>query len=651
MNDLVLILARALHFAALISLTGSLAFLLLVAEPALRVAGTVLTDGARLRRSARRIASASLVLALLSGAAWLALEARNMSGRPLDQALTRDILHRVLLETRFGYDWIARLGLALLLAATLVGARSRVAGWAALAASAVLLGGLAWIGHAGATPGVEGRIHLGADTLHLLAAGAWVGALLPLARLFALARGDASWLDVARVATLRFSLLGIASVGTLLATGLVNSWFLVGSIPGLLGTRYGQLLLLKLLLFAMMVTLAAVNRRRLTPALLFSAAPFAALAALRRNAFIEALLGLAVLAMVGALGATPPAPHTQVQWRLPFRLDLDALQPDRRTMIYAALAALGLFLLGLAVLTRRRRWASALLGIALVTGCGWPLLAATLVTAYPSSFYRSPVAYSAPSIARGAAVYAESCAACHGADGRGKGPAAAGLARKPADLTAAHLFAHSAGDLFWWISNGRGEAMPGLADVLDEGHRWDVINFIRARAAAVQPLALLPQVTPGPAPLAPDFAFEAAGRQATLRQDIQSAPVLLVLYRLPGSLPRLMQLAAAQGRLEAAGLHLLAVPIDAKPADAESAAPLPGFVAATDAGTAAGYALFDGAGDTGHCELLIDRAGFLRARWKAGTASGLADAAALLAQLDRLALLPLRQQQGHVHAH
>ena len=47
---------------------------------------------------------------------------------------------------------------------------------------------------------------------------------------------------MAQTATLRFSTLGILSVGTLLATGIVNSWYLVGSIPALTGTPYGRLL-------------------------------------------------------------------------------------------------------------------------------------------------------------------------------------------------------------------------------------------------------------------------------------------------------------------------------------------------------------------------------------------------------------------------
>ena len=78
-------------------------------------------------------------------------------------------------------------------------------------------------------------------------------------------------LAVARAATLRFSTLGVISVGTLLVTGIVNTWYLAGSIEALTGTYYGQLLLAKIALFFAMVAIAAVNRQWLTPRLMQSA--------------------------------------------------------------------------------------------------------------------------------------------------------------------------------------------------------------------------------------------------------------------------------------------------------------------------------------------------------------------------------------------
>jgi len=188
--------------------------------------------------------------------------------------------------------------------------------------------------------------------------------------------------------------------------------------------------------------------------------------------------------------------------------------------------------------------------------------------------------------------------------------------------------------------------MPGFAETIDQRERWDVINFVHARAAAVQPLALQPQVTAGPAPPAPDFTFEQHGNEATLRQRLEQGPLLLMFYE-PQRAQRLQQLAGVENRLAAAGLRLLALPLEGE--EAATPTPLPDFTATAD-DVAAAYRLFMDAGAAAPCEFLVDRDGFLRARWKAGTPPGLPDEATLVTQLDRLAELPL-QPQTAVHAH
>ena len=134
--------------------------------------------------------------------------------------------------------------------------------------AAAFAGTLAWSGHAAGGLGSEAIIHPAADVLHLIAAAAWVGALLPLIVLFAAAGADDASLAMARTATARFSILGIVSVGTLLVTGIVNTYYLAGSVPALLHTDYGRLLLIKIALFLAMVAIATVNRFQLTPQLL-----------------------------------------------------------------------------------------------------------------------------------------------------------------------------------------------------------------------------------------------------------------------------------------------------------------------------------------------------------------------------------------------
>ena len=233
MNDL-LVYARAVHFAATMMAAGIVLFDVCVAEPAFRKSPSSLL-AATLRRRFAWIAWISLALCVLSGAAWFVLTAASMSGQPLAQIYAQDALWTVLSQTDFGNDWFVRLVAACALAGTFVpllsanGAASPRLKAAAAILAAVLVGSLAFAGHAIGAEGAEGIIHPAADILHLVAAAAWVGSLVPLALLLAETRKDSTSLAVARTATLRFSTLGIVSVATLLVTGIVNTWYLAGT--------------------------------------------------------------------------------------------------------------------------------------------------------------------------------------------------------------------------------------------------------------------------------------------------------------------------------------------------------------------------------------------------------------------------------------
>jgi mono/diheme cytochrome c family protein len=92
----------------------------------------------------------------------------------------------------------------------------------------------------------------------------------------------------------------------------------------------------------------------------------------------------------------------------------------------------------------------------------------------------NPVPASAESIAAGAVLYTQSCAVCHGDEGRGDGPGGVALDPKPADLTAEHVQANSDGALFYIVSHGvEGTAMPGWDEQLSEEQRWRVVNYLR----------------------------------------------------------------------------------------------------------------------------------------------------------------------------
>ena len=310
--------ARALHFAATVSVAGVVWFIVFIAEPALRCAKDDGPGVVAVRARLAWIAWVSLVITLLSAVPWLVIVAESMSGQPLAGLSAQGVLWTVLSQTDFGNVWLIRVLLACVLGGLFVQFLSAKCGaslWlraVTIIVAAALVGTLAWAGHANGGQGVEGVLHPAADVLHLIAAAAWVGALVPLAVLLTTAGPDAAGLAVARTATLRFSTLGIISVATLLVTGLVNTWYLVGGVSALTGTHYGRLLVFKLTLFAGMVGIAAVNWSQLTPRLIQNADAAAAQKArrqLRRNAAIEALLGGIIIAIVAVLGTLAPASH------------------------------------------------------------------------------------------------------------------------------------------------------------------------------------------------------------------------------------------------------------------------------------------------------------------------------------------------------
>jgi copper resistance protein D len=306
-----LIAVRAVHFAASAMLAGILLFRIVVAEPALRLAppAAEIVEARMLRA-----AWISLAITGVSGVAWLVLQAPAMSGLPFGEAMTADVIGTVVTQTQFGLISEIRFVLAIALGACLSFDRYPKARWLGLALSLCLIAVIAATGHAGATEGAAGIVHLAADALHLVASAAWIGGILALTLLITATRRNNphAWPLLVWNATDRFSNLAVLSVSVLLATGVVNSWILVGSFSALLITKYGQLLMVKMALFAVMLSFAAVNRFRLTPRLAGSPDRVGELDAVRRlarNCHIEIALGLVIFAIVGVLGIIHPAIH------------------------------------------------------------------------------------------------------------------------------------------------------------------------------------------------------------------------------------------------------------------------------------------------------------------------------------------------------
>ncbi|MBL0798323.1 copper homeostasis membrane protein CopD [Pseudomonas sp. B7] len=242
----------------------------------------------------------ALIGALLS-VAGLVLMTRAMSGETEFAALWPH-LQMMVLETDVGLAWTLRM-IALIAVVIWPGL------WLASMAGAVALASLTWSGHGA----MDNAWHLLSDILHLLAAGAWLGAMLAL---ILMARLDALCSE-ARIRSLadsvkRFEGVGAAIVLILSITGVANYLFIVGPTLGevLLGT-YGILLAIKVALFGGMLVLAALNRFHLGPLLeqsLRAGQHQVAANALRRSVALELVIALLIVGLVAWLGTLSPEP-------------------------------------------------------------------------------------------------------------------------------------------------------------------------------------------------------------------------------------------------------------------------------------------------------------------------------------------------------
>ncbi|MFJ6367077.1 copper resistance CopC/CopD family protein [Streptomyces virginiae] len=122
---------------------------------------------------------------------------------------------------------------------------------------AVVAGGIAatWALSEHASTGIQPGIAMPADILHLMAVAMWLGGLAAL--LVALHKVP----GIERAAVRRFSRVAFVSVLVLAVTGVYQSWRQLGSWSALTGTEYGQLLLLKVGLVAVLLGIAYVSRR------------------------------------------------------------------------------------------------------------------------------------------------------------------------------------------------------------------------------------------------------------------------------------------------------------------------------------------------------------------------------------------------------
>jgi len=287
-----LALCRFAHILAVLLVFGASAFLRLDAPAGLRRA-----LGLRLANPAVALSLIALATAVL----WLSLEAAAMADDPAAATDPRTIA-AVLGDTAFGQAWIAHLALAVGLA--LAAPFARRDGWTAVALlSGALLASLGLVEHAAMQTGLVGGLHRVNHAVHCLAAGAWIGGLVPFVLCLGASASEPLRRDAVTAMT-RFSVRGHVVVAALVATGIFDIALTSGRAPLPPSTPYRALLDVKIGLVALMIVFALVNRYALVPRLRTSAG---ALSRLRALTLVNVGLGTVVVALVSVFALLDPA--------------------------------------------------------------------------------------------------------------------------------------------------------------------------------------------------------------------------------------------------------------------------------------------------------------------------------------------------------
>ena len=291
------ILVRALGYAGGLLAVGSGLFLVVFGGRPLAS-----SDPAAVRRTLRQTAFIGWIaaaIAVVATAIGVGVRAGRLSG--LDALGMAD-------ETMLQIVWEGPVGTAATI--RLVGLAAVVSGLFFFRSAIgrkllVVVGGVlfayshAFVGHATEDPQWLLSVVI---TVHLIAAAFWIGAFAPLAMI---ARRGA--LDDAASLLDAFGRTAVWVVAVLVAAGATFAVVLLQTPSGLIGSAYGRILMVKLVLVALLLALAAVNKFRLVPALASgdNAVRTSLVASIRLEAIIAALILLATAVLTSI--ATPPA--------------------------------------------------------------------------------------------------------------------------------------------------------------------------------------------------------------------------------------------------------------------------------------------------------------------------------------------------------
>jgi copper transport protein len=244
---------------------------------------------------ARRLAQGALALAAVAALTRLAAEASLMPSSPVGMRTMWEVAR----DTRWGHGWLVGAAGIVVAALGFTAWRSSAGMFLAAVGAVALALSQSLTGHAAADSGSL-VLSVGADVVHLLATGAWIGGLVSvvLSGLPALRRHEEADRPAPGSSLVRaYHDVALPSVIVVGLTGIANAWLRVGTLPALVGSAYGRVLIVKLLLFVVLGSFGYYHWRTAV------APQWAAGSAERfqRTAYLELFVGALVLVATALL--------------------------------------------------------------------------------------------------------------------------------------------------------------------------------------------------------------------------------------------------------------------------------------------------------------------------------------------------------------
>lgn len=321
------VLSRWLTFVSTVLAAGVPVFVLVVLRPAIRSAAP---DGDVTRVMGRALFKVVLLttgLLFLAAVLALVMQAWRNTG---DLGTGIEALGDIVTDSRFGHTWLARILLigALLEALVLFRPRLTVPGtataWGIVAVLALAIPVTVSLNSHAASGARLTELATFADWLHFSASGVWIGGLVALVVVLGIglrrmAPGGRGELFAAAVP--RFSILAIAAVTTLAATGVFQWALRIGNLDDTVNNGYGLSLVAKTALLAPMLAVGATHLLVVSPRLRDFVGRHVSpeqlvplLGRLRAGVAVEVVLGLSILLATGFMTDTSPptmTPSTQ----------------------------------------------------------------------------------------------------------------------------------------------------------------------------------------------------------------------------------------------------------------------------------------------------------------------------------------------------